>query len=317
VPALIGAACISSSAVLIDVSHGAAGTTAFFRCALALPGLALLAWWERRRSGPRPLSQQLRAVAAGAFLGVDLVLWAHSIFDVGAGVATVLGNLQVLIVAAVAWAALGERPPPRFLVALPVVVTGIVLVSGLVGPTHFGHHPLAGVAYGLGTSMAYAVFLLVLRQSTRGCPHVASPLAEATLGASLAALALGSALGQIDLAPSPRTLAWCALLALLSQTVGWLLITSALPHLPAAVSSLLLLLQPAAALALAAVALAQHPTTAQLGGAALVCAGVLYASRPRTVGAARHALGGARDGPAGASARDGPDSAAARAQGSL
>jgi drug/metabolite transporter (DMT)-like permease len=281
VPALVGAACISSSAVVVQLSHSAAGTTAFFRCALALPGLALLAWWERRHSGARTRRQRLQAVGAGAFLGTDLVLWAHSIYDVGAGVATVLGNLQVLFVAVIAWCALGERPTARFLAALPVVVSGIVLVSGLVGGSHFGHHPLAGVAYGLGTSMAYAVFIVVLRQSTRGSSHVASPLAEATLGAAASSLVLGLALGQLDLAPRLGALAWFALLALVSQTLGWLLITSALPHLAASLSSLLLLLQPAAALALAAAALSQAPSAAQLAGAALVCAGVLYASRPR------------------------------------
>ena len=49
---------------------------------------------------------------AGLFLAVDLVLWNHAIADVGAGVATVLGNLQVLFVTVVAWAVLRERPGP-------------------------------------------------------------------------------------------------------------------------------------------------------------------------------------------------------------
>ncbi len=65
-----------------------------------------------------------------------------------------------------------------------------------------------------------------------------------------------------------------------SQTIGWLLITSSLPKLPAAISSLLLLLQPAAAIVLAAVVLAERPTLLQLGGAVLVCGGILAATRP-------------------------------------
>jgi drug/metabolite transporter (DMT)-like permease len=43
-------------------------------------------------------------------------------------------------------------------------------------------------------------------------------------------------------------------------------------------SSLLLLLQPAAALVLAAIVLHQHPTVGQVAGAVLVCLGVLAAS---------------------------------------
>jgi hypothetical protein len=46
------------------------------------------------------------------------------------------------------------------------------------------------------------------------------------------------------------------------------------------VSSLLLLLQPAAALLLAAAVLGERPSLIQLGGAGLVCGGVLAASRP-------------------------------------
>ena len=72
---------------------------------------------------------------------------------------------------------------------------------------------------------------------------------------------------------------WLALLALVSQTLGWLLITSSLPHLPASISSLLLLLQPAAALLLAAAVLGQQPTVIQLLGVTLVCAGVLITAR--------------------------------------
>src|SRR5207247_9286279 len=74
------------------------------------------------------------------------------------------------------------------------------------------------------------------------------------------------------------SLRWLLLLSITSQTVGWLLITSSLPRLPAAVSSLLLLLQPVAAVGLAAAILGERPSPAQLVGAALVCGGVLAAS---------------------------------------
>lgn len=71
------------------------------------------------------------------------------------------------------------------------------------------------------------------------------------------------------------------LLALTSQTLGWLLITSSLARLPAALSSLLLLFQPAASLVLAAIVLSQRPTPLQLVGAVLVCGGVVMAARSR------------------------------------
>ncbi len=274
----LGAACISSSAILITLAHTGFATTAFFRCFLALPVLAVLAVAERRRHGPRPVAARLGAVAAGLLLGVDLVLWNHAIADVGAGVATVLGNLQVLFVAVAAWLLLGERLSRGFLVALPVVLAGVVLVSGLADHGGTGGHALAGILYGTATSISYAGFLLVLRQSSAGSPHVAGPLTDATLGSAASSLVMGLLFGGFSLHMPLAALGWLALLAITSQTIGWLLITSSLPRLPAAISSLLLLLQPAAAVGLAAIVLGERPTMLQIAGAVLVCGGVLAAS---------------------------------------
>jgi drug/metabolite transporter (DMT)-like permease len=278
----LGAATISSSAVLVALSGASAVSTAFYRAALALPVLITLAVIEQRRYGARPLAQRLRAVVAGLFLAVDLILWAHAITDVGAGVATVLGNLQVLFVAGIAWLVWHERPSRAVAFALPVVMVGVVLVSGLIGTPSAGHHPLAGILYGVGTSIAYAGFLLTLRRSSASSPHVAGPVADATAGTAVAALAFGLVFGGLGLHPLWPAIGWLALLALLSQTAGWLLIASSLPRLPAAVSSLMLLLQPAASLALAAAILGQRPTPLQILGAALTCGGALAASLSTT-----------------------------------
>ena len=276
--ASLGAACISASAVLIKLAHTGTATAAFYRCLLALPVLAALAALEQRRRGPRPLRARLGPVVAGLLLAIDLVLWNHAIADVGAGVATVLGNLQVVFVTAAAWVAFRERPARGFFLALPVVLAGVVLVSGLADGAH-GIRSVAGIEFGLGTSVAYAAFLLILRQTTSATPHVAGPLAEVTLGAAAGAAVLGLVFGGWQLHVGWHSFGWLLLLAMTSGTAGWLLITSSLPRLPASMSSLLLLLQPAAAILLAAVVLGEHPSPLQLAGAALVCGGILVAAR--------------------------------------
>jgi drug/metabolite transporter (DMT)-like permease len=43
------------------------------------------------------------ALAAGVLFAADLVFWHHAIQDVGAGLATVLANLQVVLVAFGVW----------------------------------------------------------------------------------------------------------------------------------------------------------------------------------------------------------------------
>jgi drug/metabolite transporter (DMT)-like permease len=298
----LGAACISASAVLVKLADAGAATTGFYRCLLALPVLAALAGAEQRRRGPRHRAARLGALLAGLFLAVDLVLWNHAIADVGAGIATVLGNLQVLFVAFAAWAAFRERPTRAFLIALPVVMAGVVLVSGLVGSTTRGIHPVAGIVYGVGTSVAYAGFLLILRRTSTGTPHVAGPLAEATAGAALGSLLLGLAFGGLQFEIPWPSFWWLLLLSVTSQTIGWLLITSSLPRLPAAVSSLLLLLQPAAALLLAFAVLGERPTVIQLAGALLVCCGALAVSLAATAQRSRPGNGG--DAPAQAGVGD-------------
>jgi len=278
----LGAATISCSAVFVALSGASAVSTAFYRTAIALPLLIVLAVFEQRRLGPRPLAQRMTAALAGTFLAVDLILWAHAIADVGAGVATVLGNLQVLFVAGLAWLLWRERPSRAVLLALPVVMVGVVLVSGLIGSHSTGQHPLAGICFGLGTSVAYAGYLLILRRSSAASVHVAGPVADATAGSAVAALAFGLVFGGLELHPLWPAIGWLTALALISQTAGWLLITSSLPKLPAAVASLMLLLQPAASLALAAVILGQQPTLLQIAGAILTCGGALVASLSST-----------------------------------
>jgi drug/metabolite transporter (DMT)-like permease len=219
------------------------------------------------------------------------VLWNHAIAEVGAGVATVLANLQVLFVAAAAWALLGERPRRAYLAALPVVLAGVVLVSGLADGGRTGRHALAGIVYGVAASVAYSGFLLIVRQSSTrpaapasggpgpaGGSWVAGPLADATAGAGVAGVALGLAFGGLSARMPWASFGWLVLLALSSGVVGWLLITSSLPRLPAAVSSLLLLIQPAGSLVLADLILGQRPTLLQVIGAVAVCGGIVAAT---------------------------------------
>jgi drug/metabolite transporter (DMT)-like permease len=105
--------------------------------------------------------------------------------------------------------------------------------------------------------------------------------------------------GGLGLHPLWPAIGWLALLAVVAQTFGWLLITSSLPRLPAAVSSLMLLLQPGASLALAAAILGERPTLLQILGAILTCGGALLASlaatRPATDNANANATDNATD----------------------
>jgi drug/metabolite transporter (DMT)-like permease len=276
--AVAGAMCIASSATLVALADVAPATAAAFRCAYALPLLGVLAWRERRRLGPQTAIQIRTAAIAGVFFAIDLVLWHHAIATAGAGIATVLGNLQVVFVGFGAWAAFGERPPMRLIAALPLVLAGVVLISGVVGSGAYGSDPRLAVVYGTGTSLAYAVFILVLRGRGGGSRRVAGPLFVVAAAAAVTSAALGPVAGGIDLVPTWPAAGWLALLALTSQVIGWLLITWAWRLLPAAQTSLLLLIQPVASVGLAAAVLGERPSGWQLAGCVVVLAGVVWGS---------------------------------------
>ena len=255
-------------------------TAAVFRCAYAVPALMLIAYLERRRYGPRRIEHG-KALVAGLLFAADLIFWHHSIATVGAGLATVLGNLQVVLVAFAAWAVLGERPEARVVTAVPIVFFGAVLISGVLEDGAYGADPAAGTIYGILTSIAYAGFILVLRQMNADRRRPAGPLLDSTAWAAVGAAVVGSTYGAVDLVPTWPEHAWLVLLALSSQVLGWLLISVSLPRLPAALTSVLLLIQPVAAVALAAVLLGESPSAIQVAGVFVILAGVVWATSRR------------------------------------
>jgi drug/metabolite transporter (DMT)-like permease len=278
----LGALVIALSGILVRLADVSPSTAAFFRCLYALPLLGAFAWWERRRYGPRSRRERLLALGAGVFFAADLTFWHHSIAAVGAGLATVLANVQVAFVALIAWAALGERPDNRSLASMPVVFVGVVLISGAVGAGAYGDDPALGAVYGLLTALMYALFLLILRQGNTDLRRPAGPLFDATLSGAVFSALGGVAVGDIDWVPGLESQAWLVLLALSSQVLGWLLISVSLPRLPAVVTSILLMLQPVGAVILAALLLSEAPSPVQLTGVAVVLAGVAAATlRPR------------------------------------
>jgi drug/metabolite transporter (DMT)-like permease len=279
--AAAGAVVIAFSAILVRLAEVSPSTAATFRCLYALPVLGLLAVLERRRHGPRTLRERAPALAAGLFFACDLTAWHYAIDAVGAGLATVLANLQVVLVGLLAWVFLNERPGPRLLVSIPLVLGGVVLISGLIGAGAYGDDPLLGVVFGVLTALSYALFLLVLRKGNTDLRRPAGPLFDATLTSAVLCALGGLALGRLDPLPGPESQVWLITLALTSQVLGWLLISISLPRLPAALTSVILTLQPVGSVVLGVILLAEAPSPVQVAGVAVVVAGVVLATSAR------------------------------------
>ena len=247
--ALAGAVAISFSPVLYVYSDTNPSTGAFFRMLYALPALALLAYLVRK-ADTRSSRTRWTAFGAGLILAPDMLSYHSSMIFIGIGIATLIGNSQVIIVTLASWKLFGEKPNQAILVSLPVVIIGLALISGIADTDPYGEDPVKGVVFGTMAAFFYSSFLILFRYSNRELAPSSSVQLDATAGAALGLLVLGllplssMAIEPMELQPTWPGHGWLIILAILCQVAGWLAIAHALPRLPAAHTSFAILLQP-------------------------------------------------------------------------
>ncbi|BBO90208.1 hypothetical protein DSCOOX_33880 [Desulfosarcina ovata subsp. ovata] len=240
----LGAMMISFSAVWVKLVHVSPTASAYYR--VFLGGIFLLLILVIRGEplwrGWRTFSWSL---VAGLFFALDLYSWHRCIGYVGPGLATILGNFEVFLVPVAGVLLYGERLSWRFVLSVPLAVTGLFMIVGIRWEQLSPNYRI-GIAYGLSTALFYTGFLVVLRRLQT---HGSRPSALFSLMVvsfftafflAVEMLRTGDSFAVPDLQSGVALIA----LGLFSQTVGWLLITHSLPLIPAAIAGLLLLLQP-------------------------------------------------------------------------
>jgi drug/metabolite transporter (DMT)-like permease len=273
--ALAGAVLISFSAIFFALSDVSPITGSFFRAGYALPVLFAV-WWLRRKQDRRPPSRRWIAIGAGLALGADVITWHTSIDLIGAGLATLLANTSVIFVALGAWIILGERPRNTTMAAIPTILVGVTLVSGLGQGNAFGSNPVRGTLLALLAAIFYATFLLGFRHSNDEKAPAAGPLMEATLGGAIASLLVGVFTSDLDFTFSWPAHGWLIALAIGAQVIAWMMIGYALPRLPAVETATIILIQPALTLLWGALIFDERPSPLQIVGAVIVLAGVAF-----------------------------------------
>ena len=277
--AILGATIIAGSGTLTRLAHETPATVAVWRCLWAVPILLVLSRREDRRFGKRTKQERKLASLAGIAFTFDLILWHWSIREIGAGMATVLGNLSSVVVVLLAWLLFREKPAKRLLLILPIVIVGVGLATGVVGGKAYGSNPTLGVIFGLACSVVYALFIVIYREGSKDLRRLAGPLLDATLVGGFFALLVGPFVGGVHLFPMWHSQLWLIVLALSSQVLGWLVISVALPRLPASLTALILLIQPVGGIAISAIVLGERPSAVQLSGALVIISGVAFAVR--------------------------------------
>ena len=278
--AMLGGVVVSFAPILYALSDSNPLTGAFFRMAYAIPFLLLIIWY-RKAKDPRTTNTRLIAVIAGFAFSLDFLAYHSTVDWIGTGIGTLIGNSQVIIVTLMSWWLFGERPNLSILISLPIVMIGLVLISGVLDDDPYGEYPVRGVVAGVFTTIFYSAFLIIYRFANKELAPAVNLQFDSTVGCAIGLLILSFLPLQsiyvepIDFEPKFPTHGWLLALAFLSQVTGWLAIAYSLPRLPAAYTSFAILLQPTFTIIWGIILLSESPSMQQAIGMFLILGSII------------------------------------------
>ncbi|MDH3690407.1 MAG: DMT family transporter [Gammaproteobacteria bacterium] len=270
-----GALAIGLSPIFVRLSEIGPISTAFYRVTLALPVL-----WFVQSQGPVEHQQQKTQwtrrlhwliVLCGFFFAADLAFWHVALNYTLIANATLLANTASIFVTLGAWLILRERVSKGFAFGLAVALTGITLLMGQSYSLSTDH--LFGDILAIGAALFYAAYLLTVRELRKHL-SVSAIMIWSSIGCAVFLLP-AAAISTDELVPSTLYgLSILVALAVVSHAGGQGLITYALGHLSAALSSLALLLQPVFAAVFAWWLFNESLVATQILGGLIVLSGV-------------------------------------------
>ena len=271
---IFGAAVIGFVPILVRLSDTGSAAAGFWRLLFALPLLALLA--QRSGSGQGGLGRlpSRLAMIAGLMFALDLGFWHYGIALTSVANATVLTNLTPVVVTAVAWIFLAQKPRMLFLVAVGLAIGGAGLMAAAKGGAP-GVSPAWGNAAAALTALWYAFYFLAVSAARRTEAATRIMFWSSLTGAPLLLVA-ALALGEPILPASRGGWAACAGLGVL-HVAGQGAIAWALGRLPPATASVVVLIQPLVAAIAGWMLFSEALGPVQALGGAITLAGVALA----------------------------------------
>jgi drug/metabolite transporter (DMT)-like permease len=285
---LLGGVCIGFAPVLVRVADVGPVASAFWRMGIAAPLMWILAWSRQRA----PDATQVVSAAStgthwhwavllsGVFFAADLGVWHFSIGRTTVANATLLANCAPLFVTLYGLLVYRQRPAPLFLVGLLLAMAGAVT---LVGPNfRLGGGHLRGDALAVLAAVFYTGYMLAIKRARDDFGTLRLMAWSTSISAAVLlpiALLLANALAQ-DFWPTTMHGWWVVVaLALVTQVAGQTCIAYALAHLPVALSTTGLLIQPVTAAAAAWLIFGERLGAMQLVGAMVLLLGIYLAKR--------------------------------------
>lgn len=295
---VVGAMVTGFSPILVRLATDAgagAEAVAFWRMTFALPLLAVWAAVERRVEADRIAAGQAQErprpkigllLLAGAFFAADLATWHAGIVRTDVANATLLPNLTPILVGVAAWLIFGERMGGRFLLGAGAALFGALLLSGAgfqgLEAAEAGarsERALGDVLSAL-TAVWYAGYMLSVKAVRGGIGPGRLMFRVALVGVPVL-FAATFVSGQSFTPPTLAAWGFMAALGAVVHVGGQGAIAFALGRLPAGQSALTILIQPLVAAIVGWMLFGEALGALQLGGGALVLAGVWLAARAR------------------------------------
>lgn len=272
---ILGAVAIGWSPILVRLGGAGPAATGFWRLFLSMPWFLL---FLARPNAPRDVLPALKSPIlwlTAAFFAADLGFWHYGIHLTSVANATVLSNLTPILVTLVSWLLFRERPKGVFLIGMGLAIAGAVgmavFKAGVGGkPPNFAGDIISAI-----TAVWYGAYFLTVRQARLKFSTTSVMLASALPGAPI--LLIAAVLLREPLVPATGG-GWLALIALgAMHATGQGLIAWSLGRLPAALTAVVVLIQPVVAALLGWILFGEAMTPLQGGAAALALAGVALA----------------------------------------
>jgi DME family drug/metabolite transporter len=281
---VLAALCWGTSGISGDVVADRTGLDpldiAWHRMAIGAAVLLAVQLARARRGGARtPLTPGLRwrLGAVGAALAVYQSAYFAAVATAGVSIATLVALGLAPLLVAVGSTVLGHGRPDRATgLALAVALAGLVLLVGVSAGGDGGEAVLLGALSAVGCAIAYAGVVLLSARVPDGVP---TTTAGFTAGAVL--LTPVAVIAGLDLTADPLSLALLVYLGLVPTALAYGLFFTGVRAVPAAVASIVTLLEPLTATALAAAVLGERLAPTALAGGALMLGAVtaLYLRR--------------------------------------
>lgn len=240
----VGAVIISFSAVFVKLTQVGPMASGFYRMFFGAIGLFIIALITRQKLWGGA-SSLVVVFFGGIFFAFDIICWHLSIESVGPGMATILGNFQVFILAAIGVLFYGDRFSRKSLWAFPLVIIGMFLLVGREWLQLSSYYHI-GIYLGLATAVFYGLYTLTLRQSQMFVKSLTSTTSLMYICAVAAVISAFATVFTHESFYIPDLANWGYMLAygFFGQVLGWLLISKGLPNIPLSLAGFLLLLQP-------------------------------------------------------------------------